>query len=86
VLADDDPYRHTLDLVQTVLQSVNRCRARIRLGAEDSARLADGTVPARLRLRAAAQALRKQNAGVHVADAAFPAKWTPPPLPLEPQR
>jgi hypothetical protein len=86
VLADDDPYRHALDFVQTILESVNRCRPRIVLDAEDSARLAHGTAPARLRLREALQALRKENAGLHVADAAFPAHWTPPPLPLGPER
>jgi hypothetical protein len=85
-LADDDPYRHALDFLQTVLVSVNRCRPRVVLGAEEWARLAHGTAPARVRLRAAQQALRKENAGLHVADSAFPAQWKPPPLALDPQR
>jgi hypothetical protein len=80
VLADDDPYRQTLDFLQTVLESVNRCRPKLLLRSEDTARLRDDSVAAVQRLHDVLRALRKENAAAHVGNAAFPAKWLPPAL------
>jgi hypothetical protein len=80
VFADDDPYGLTLDFLQTVLESVGRCRQVVRLDREDAARVDDEEIAAPERLRDIMHVLHKENAAVHVGNAAFPAKWTPPPL------
>lgn len=79
-LAEDDPYDQTLDFLQTVVESVNRCRKTAVLGREDMVRMDDERIGAPERLRDAMRSLRKENAAVHVGNAAFPARWVPPAL------
>jgi hypothetical protein len=80
VLAHDDPYGQTLDFLQTVIESVNRCRQTSLLGREHMTRMDDERIAAPERLRDAMRSLRKQNSAADVGNAVFPAKWAPPAL------
>ena len=80
VLADDDPYGQALDFLRAVVGSVDRCRKTTLLGREDAARMDDERIAAGERLGDAMRSLHKENAAVHVGNAALPAKWTPPAL------
>jgi hypothetical protein len=80
VLAEDDPYDQTLDFLQTVVDSVDRCRRTALLGRELMALMDDERIAAPERLRDAMRSLRKENSAAHVGNAAFPAKWAPPAL------
>jgi hypothetical protein len=73
-LPDDDPYSLMLDFLQTVLESVSRCRKTVLLGKEDLARMDDEGTAAPERLGDAMRSLLEENAAVHVGDDAFFAK------------
>jgi hypothetical protein len=63
-----------LDFLQTVLESVSRCRKTVLLGKEDLARMDDEGTAAPERLGDAMRSLLEENAAVHVGDDAFFAK------------
>jgi hypothetical protein len=69
-LAADDPGNQTLGLLDAALQSVNRCRVKLR-----SSQTSPGLRPIEL-----VRALRKINEQRHVPDKAFPFRWQPPPV------
>ena len=81
VFTGDDPYGQTLDFLQVVVRSVDRCRRTALLSREGVARMDDEQIAAPERLADAMRLLRKENVAMHVGNAAFPEKWTAPALP-----